>query len=276
MLFERVTRQNGRAVVNLDDEGARSVFSACDGLDVLTYALGDPNASLHTTAREFDRFGFRADVTLGDTAVRVESPLLGAFNVSNALCAAGIALCAEVPVSTIVETLASPPTISGRMAMVDEGQPFSMVVDYAHTPASLEKVLTLLRSLNPNGRLIVVSGSAGERDREKRPIQGAVCARLADTSIFTNEDPRYEDARSIVDQIADGAIAAGGIENETVYRIVDRADAIAFAVGLAREEDTILLAGKGHERSIIIGGEKMPWNEAEVARTAIRQSRAHA
>jgi UDP-N-acetylmuramoyl-L-alanyl-D-glutamate--2,6-diaminopimelate ligase len=275
MLFQRVNRRSGRAVVNLDDEGSRSVLSACEGLDVLTYALADPTASLHTTARQLDRFGFRADFKFQDVTAQVASPLLGAFNLSNALCAAGIARCAGVPVSTIVETLASPPTISGRMAMVDEGQPFSVVVDYAHTPASLEKVLTLLRSLNPDGRLIVVSGSAGERDREKRPIQGSVCARLADISIFTNEDPRYEDARSIIDHIADGALAAGGIENETVYRIVNRAEAIAFAVGLARAEDTILLAGKGHERSIIIGGEKMPWNEAEVARAAIRQSRAH-
>jgi UDP-N-acetylmuramoyl-L-alanyl-D-glutamate--2,6-diaminopimelate ligase len=96
---------------------------------------------------------------------------------------------------------------------------------------------------------------------------------LADISIFTNEDPRYEDARSIIDQIGDGAIVAGGIENETVYRIVDRAEAIAFAVSLARDEDTILLAGKGHERSIIIGGEKTPWNEADVARSVIRQLR---
>jgi UDP-N-acetylmuramoyl-L-alanyl-D-glutamate--2,6-diaminopimelate ligase len=157
--------------------------------------------------------------------------------------------------------------------MVNEGQPFSVVVDYAHTPASLEKVLTLLRSLNPLGRLIVVSGSAGERDREKRPIQGAVCARLADISIFTNEDPRYEDARTIIDQIGEGAIAAGGIEGETVFRIVERAEAVAFAIGLARDDDTVLLAGKGHERSIIIGGEKMPWNEAEVARNAIRNLR---
>jgi UDP-N-acetylmuramoyl-L-alanyl-D-glutamate--2,6-diaminopimelate ligase len=182
-------------------------------------------------------------------------------------------LQAGVSLDTALETLAEPPAISGRMAMIDEGQPFSVVIDYAHTPVSLEKVLTLLRALNPTGKLIVVSGSAGERDVEKRPLQGKVCARLADISIFTNEDPRFENPMEIINHIANGAIAAGGIESETVFRIEDRAEAIDLAVRLAGDEDTILLAGKGHERSIIIGGEKIVWNEAEAARSAIRRSR---
>lgn len=273
MLFERVERKNGRAVINLDDEGSQSMKSFCEGLNVITYSLGNRDASFRAAAEQLDRFGFRCDFDAFGGSWPVKSPLLGRFNISNALCAAGIAVHAGVPMSTIVEALENPPTISGRMAMIDEGQPFSVVVDYAHTPASLEKVLTLLRSLNKTGRLIVVSGSAGERDLEKRPIQGAVCARLADISIFTNEDPRYEDAWSIIDQIGDGAIAAGGIEDENFFRIVDRAEAIAFAVNLAQPEDTILLAGKGHERSIIIGGEKTPWNEEDVARAAIRRLR---
>lgn len=272
-LFDRVTRSGGAAIVNLDDPGAMSVLDRCAGLAMTTYSTADDRASIHASEIELDRFGFKGVFVASGKSSEVRSPLLGGFNVANSLCATGVALAAGVGLETVVETLATPPVISGRMASVDEGQPFSVVVDYAHTPASLEKVLTLLRSLNPNGRLIVVSGSAGERDREKRPIQGAVCARLADVSIFTNEDPRYEDARAIIDQIGDGAIAAGGIENETVHRIVDRAEAIAFAVGLAGAEDTILLAGKGHERSIIIGGEKTPWNEAEIARAAICQLR---
>lgn len=275
-LFDRVTRSGGAAIVNLDDPGSMSVLGHCSGLATTTYSVTDPRAGVYAERMELDRFGFRGAFTVSGDSCNVRSPLLGGFNVANSLCATGIALAAGVGLATVAETLANPPVISGRMASVDEGQSFSVVVDYAHTPASLEKVLTLLRSLNSNGRLIVVSGSAGERDREKRPIQGAVCARLADISIFTNEDPRFEDARSIVDQIGDGAIAEGGIEGETVFRIVDRAEAIAFAVSLARDEDTILLAGKGHERSIIIGSEKMPWNEAEVARAAIRQLRTHA
>ena len=177
---------------------------------------------------------------------------------------------AGIDQDVITRTLANPPVIAGRMARIEEGQPFNVVVDYAHTPASLEKVLTLLRSLDDRGRIIVVTGSAGERDREKRPLQGAVCARLADISIFTNEDPRFEDAGAIIGEIAAGARNAGGRPGETFYEVEDRAEAIALAVSLADAGDTILLAGKGHERSIILNGKKLPWDEAAVARRAIQ------
>jgi UDP-N-acetylmuramoyl-L-alanyl-D-glutamate--2,6-diaminopimelate ligase len=129
----------------------------------------------------------------------------------------------------------------------------------------------MLRSLDGTRRIIVVAGSAGERDRAKRPLQGDVCARLADISIFTNEDPRYEDARAIIDEIAEGARAAGGRDGETLFTIEDRTEAIEHAVALAETGDTVLLAGKGHERSIIINGQKTPWDEADVARSAIRK-----
>ncbi|CAN5483890.1 UDP-N-acetylmuramoyl-L-alanyl-D-glutamate--2,6-diaminopimelate ligase [soil metagenome] len=274
MLFERLDPEKGRAVVNLDDPGACSVIDYCGDLPITTYSAGEYRADLRATNSTLDRFGFQSTIAVFGTGQRVTCPLLGGFNISNSLCAIGVAMQAGVSLNTAIETLAEPPVIAGRMAMIDEGQLFSVVVDYAHTPASLEKVLTLLRSLNPTGRLIVVSGSAGERDIEKRPLQGQVCARLADISIFTNEDPRFEDPVAIIDQICEGAIGAGGIESETVYRVEDRAEAIELAVRLAGDEDTILLAGKGHERSIIIGGEKNPWNEAEAARSAIRRLRA--
>ncbi|MGH2547765.1 MAG: Mur ligase family protein, partial [Thermomicrobiales bacterium] len=275
MLFERLDMEKGRAVINLDDEGASAMIDHCGDLPITTYSAGEFRADLRATNTKLDRFGFQSTLAVFGTEHRVVCPLLGGFNISNSLCAIGVALQAGVSLDTALETLASPPVISGRMAMIDEGQPFSVVVDYAHTPASLEKVLTLLRSLNPTGRLIVVSGSAGERDIEKRPLQGRVCARLADISIFTNEDPRFEDPLAIINQIADGAMAVGGIEAETVYRVEDRAEAIELAMRLAGDGDTILLAGKGHERSIIIGDEKKPWNEAEAARSAIRRLRMH-
>jgi UDP-N-acetylmuramoyl-L-alanyl-D-glutamate--2,6-diaminopimelate ligase len=275
MLFERLDPEKGRAIVNLDDPGACSVIDYCGDLPITTYSAGEFRADLRATNSTLDRFGFRSTIAVFGSEHRVACPLLGGFNISNSLCAIGVALQAGVSLEIALETLAEPPVISGRMAMIDEGQSFSVVVDYAHTPASLEKVLTLLRSLNPDGRLIVVSGSAGERDIEKRPLQGQVCARLADISIFTNEDPRFEDPMAIINQIGDGAIAVGGVDSETVYRVEDRTEAIDLAVRLAGDEDTILLAGKGHERSIIIGGEKQPWNEAEAARSAIRRLRTH-
>jgi UDP-N-acetylmuramoyl-L-alanyl-D-glutamate--2,6-diaminopimelate ligase len=158
------------------------------------------------------------------------------------------------------------------MARVDVGQPFSVVVDYAHTPDSMEKVLGLLRGLHPLRRLIVVFGSAGERDLEKRPLQGATAARLADVSVITSEDPRNEDADAIIDQIAAGAEGAGAVPEQTVFRRTDRRDAIRLAINLAEAGDCLLLAGKGHEGSIIWGREKVPWDEAGVARELLAEA----
>ncbi|MBA3451182.1 MAG: UDP-N-acetylmuramoyl-L-alanyl-D-glutamate--2,6-diaminopimelate ligase, partial [Chloroflexia bacterium] len=162
--------------------------------------------------------------------------------------------------------LATAPSTPGRMARVDAGQPFAVVVDYAHTPDAMEKVLRLLRQLHPAGRLIVVFGSAGERDKEKRPLQGAIAARLADICVITSEDPRFEEADAIITQIAAGAMKNGAVVNDTLFCRTDRREAIQLAFSLARHGDCVLLAGKGHETSIIWGREKVAWNEAEVAR----------
>jgi UDP-N-acetylmuramoyl-L-alanyl-D-glutamate--2,6-diaminopimelate ligase len=233
-----------------------------------------PDGTLNVKDISLGISGFTATLRTPTEATPIQSPLLGGFNVANSLCAAGIALAAGAGIDVVAATLANPPVIHGRMASVDEGQPFAVVVDYAHTPASLEKVLTLLRSLNPGGRLIVVSGSAGERDREKRPLQGAACARLADVVIVTSEDPRYEDPGEIVEAIAAGARAQGAVDGQSLFCIVDRTEAVNFAIDLARPSDTVLLAGKGHERSIIMNGSKIPWDEAGVARQALRNRSA--
>jgi UDP-N-acetylmuramoyl-L-alanyl-D-glutamate--2,6-diaminopimelate ligase len=155
------------------------------------------------------------------------------------------------------------------MAAIEMGQPFDVVVDYAHTPDALEKVLRLLRRLHPSGRLIAVFGSAGERDIQKRPVQGRISAELADVTIITSEDPRFEDADAIIAQIAAGALGAGAVPGDTLHCRTDRREAVALAVRLARPGDCVLLAGKGHEGSIIWGREKVPWDEAAVAREAL-------
>jgi UDP-N-acetylmuramoyl-L-alanyl-D-glutamate--2,6-diaminopimelate ligase len=157
------------------------------------------------------------------------------------------------------------------MDRVDLGQPFEVVVDYAHTADALETVLEELRVTTP-GQLWVVFGSAGERDLEKRAAMGAVAARLADMSVITDEDPRHEDRNLILEQIATGAVAAGGRLGETVLIVPDREEAISFAVANAAPGDTVLCAGKGHEKTIETADGEIPWNEREIAIAAIRHA----
>lgn len=156
------------------------------------------------------------------------------------------------------------------MERIEQGQPFAVVVDYAHTADSLEKVLRALRPLTRN-RLLVVFGSAGDRDRVKRPVMGGVAAREADFAVITDEDPREEDAASILAEIAAGADAAGAREGEQYVCIVGRREAIVRALSMARAGDTVLLAGKGHEQSIVIGREKLPWDDRQVARDVLTE-----
>jgi UDP-N-acetylmuramoyl-L-alanyl-D-glutamate--2,6-diaminopimelate ligase len=146
-----------------------------------------------------------------------------------------------------------------------QGQPFNVVVDYAHTPESLGKILRLLKRLHAGHRVIIVSGSAGERDPFKRPLQGAVMADVADISIVTSEDPRNEDPDKIIREIGDGAREKGAVAGESLFEITDRREAIRKAFALAEPGDCVVLAGKGHETSIIWGFEHRPWNEAAVA-----------
>lgn len=267
-LFERAGASGGWAVINLDDPVSRSFADVATGANLLTYSRSGAPATLVASQLVCGASGstFQVESEWGRTEIRLPYP--GEFNVENALCAIGIAVAAGVPFDSLGEALEWAPPVPGRMAAVDENQPFSVIVDYAHTPESLEKILTLLRRLT-TGKIICVSGSAGERDVEKRPMQGEVSARLADLSVFTTEDPRFEDAASIIDDIAEGARRLGKTEGSDFVCIVDRQEAIDFAILRAQTGDIVLLAGKGHERSIIWGHEKRPWDEAAAARLAL-------
>jgi len=208
-----------------------------------------------------------ASTPLGPLAVRLK--LSGRWNAANALAAAAAGVAVGLTLDQIRDGLERFSGVSGRMERVDLGQPFAVIIDYAHTPQSLEKVLRELRPIT-KGKLIAVFGSAGDRDREKRPWMGEIAARLSDYAVFTNEDPREEDAMTILGEIAAGADEVGWKEGENYARIEDRRQGIAQAVRRARPGDTILLAGKGHERSILIGRGKEPWDERAVAEAAIR------
>ena len=198
-------------------------------------------------------------------------PLIGGFNAENALAAFAFAVSWGIDPQVARKALAVAQGVAGRMQRIDLGQPFAVVVDYAHTPDALEQVLHILRPLTP-GRLIALIGSAGERDVLKRPQLGRIAAELADAVVVTDEDPRGENPDELNRQIADGARAAGARDGATVWVINDRTAAIAHAIGLAGPGDTILLAGKGHEHTMVMGSGSVWWDEAEVARRELRRA----
>jgi len=212
-----------------------------------------------TAARvTLDAAGARFDLVTPMGRAEVRLPLLGRFNVANAL---GVAACAwglGVPVETIVERLTRAPQVPGRMERIAE-RPCTVLRDYAHTPDALERALETLRPLTKE-RLIVVFGAGGDRDRGKRAPMGTVAVRLADSAIVTSDNPRTEDPEKILDDVEVGMRA------KPHTREVDRRRAIARALELARPGDTILLAGKGHETYQVIGTEKQPFDERAIVR----------
>jgi UDP-N-acetylmuramoyl-L-alanyl-D-glutamate--2,6-diaminopimelate ligase len=254
------------AVLNTDDQsyaklGARPIARR------ITYgATQGSDLRLRTLEASPDGLRLAAETPLGP--LNVSLPLAGRWNAHNALAAAGAAIALGLPLDAIALGLERFHGVAGRMERVEGGQPFLVIIDYAHTPQSLEKVLLELRPIT-RGRLLAVFGSAGDRDREKRPWMGEIAARLSDYAIFTNEDPREEDAGAILKEIANGARGMGWRAGVNYECIEDRASAIGRAVSLAREGDTILLAGKGHEQSILIGRGKIPWDEHGAALSAL-------
>jgi len=272
VLFERVAANRGVAIVNADDPGAMDVAPYAAGASrLIRYSCEGREADVRAERIESDTWGSRFDLVLDGLLTPASIPMIGGFNVANAVCAAAVGLAAGLSPKAITDGLAHAPEVPGRMARVDVGQPFDVVVDYAHTPESLSKVLALLRRLHPTGRLIAVFGSAGERDVEKRALQGRVAAERADYSVFTTEDPRFEDPEAIIAQIAAGATAIGRKEGEDFARVVDRRAALRHAFSVAQPGDCVLLAGKGHEGSIIWGRRKEPWNESEAARELLAE-----
>jgi len=195
--------------------------------------------------------------------------LPGSFNVYNALAAAVVGETLGLTDEQIVKGIGELKNVEGRMTTIDEGQDFSVIVDYAHTPGSFEKIFNEIRPVT-KGRLIVVFGSAGRRDESKRPLQGNAAGRLCDVVVVTEEDDRDQDGEQIMNQIAEGAERAGKVRNKDLFLIHDRARAIEKAIGLAKAGDTVLLLGKGHETSILTNFGKKDWDEMGVARKALQ------
>ena len=257
------------AVLNADDPHWRYLADRAEGARVMTYGI-DAHADVQGTVLGADATGSKLRITVeGGGSVELSLPLVGRFNVQNALAAAAAGIAAGATLQHARDALSRARAVRGRMERVECGQPFSVIVDYAHTPESLDKVLSLLRPLT-KGKLIAVFGSAGERDRAKRPALAEAAAKHADLFVITQEDPRLEEPAQILAEIEAGAIGAGKRRGSDYLVIDDRREAVGEAIRRAAPQDTVLLAGKGHEGSIIVGEEKRPYDEATAAREALK------
>jgi UDP-N-acetylmuramoyl-L-alanyl-D-glutamate--2,6-diaminopimelate ligase len=250
------------AVVNADDpwggrllEQLQSPAVGGSRRPVVPFSLDDLEDL--TISPDGSRFRWRgADVRLH---------LGGRFNVRNALAAATAAAALGIDLPAIVAGLEHVAAVRGRFEPVRAGQPFTVLVDYAHTPDGLEQALTSARELvGSNGRLIVVFGAGGDRDRAKRPLMGSVASRLADLAVLTSDNPRSEDPDAIIKEVASGSNAEGQLEVE-----VDRKTAIGQALAAAKPQDVVVIAGKGHELVQEIGGQAVAFDDAAVAHEAL-------
>jgi UDP-N-acetylmuramoyl-L-alanyl-D-glutamate--2,6-diaminopimelate ligase len=270
----------GAAVVNVDDGyGARLARELREGGEppLLTFSPGGAQgADFRALDVRFDLSGsrFRCLAAAGEAEVRM--PLPGHFNVENALAAIGACHVLGVPIEAAALALAGAGRVPGRFEPVQEGQPFAVLVDYAHTPDSLENALDAARRLT-EGRLIAVFGCGGDRDREKRPLMGEIAARLSDACVVTSDNPRSEEPKAIIAEILAGVTESGdGQATGGEVRVEpDRRAAIALALGTAKPGDTVVIAGKGHEQGQeFAGGRKIPFDDREVAKEELRRLRS--
>lgn len=259
------------SVVNADDPGA-DYFTEIPADRVLTYSTrGDAVIRAENIQYRTDGTYFEC-VLSNREKVAFHSKLVGAFNVQNILAAAAAASSiGGVDDDRIVQGVAAVETISGRMERIDEGQDFTAIVDFAHTPDALEHVLKTARAMLPEGRrVIVVFGSAGLRDVEKRRLMAETAAQLADFTVLTAEDPRTESLDDILAMMAEGCRSQGGVEGETFIRVPDRGQAIYEACQRAAAGDMVMACGKGHEQSMCFGTIEYPWDDRVAMRAALK------
>jgi UDP-N-acetylmuramoyl-L-alanyl-D-glutamate--2,6-diaminopimelate ligase len=258
-----VTERAERGAINVDDAFGRRL-RAMTNVPVVGFGLAQ-DAEVRALHVDPTASGNGIDVSTPLGPLSVKTSLAGDFNVSNCLAAASCALQAGIGLDAISTGLAGASSVPGRFETVDRGQPFSVVVDYAHTPEALDNVLREARRMaaRGGGRVLCVFGCGGERDRKKRPLMGAVVAQLADVVVVTSDNPRSEDPDAIIASILEGVVAHRWAGADEVTS--DRRDAIARAIARARRGDVVLIAGKGHETGQEIAGEVIPFDDRIVA-----------
>ncbi len=254
------------AVLNADDAFSFEYLRAIPIARHMVYSARTEAGEVRARSVTHAPDGLRVTVSTPRGEMTIRSRLIGDFNVSNILAAVSAALALDVPDKAIQAGIAAMPGVPGRMERISLGQPFTAIVDFAHTPNALEQALRTLRPLTA-GRLIVVFGCAGERDKFKRPMMGRAAGQYADVIVLTAEDPRRESPDAIIDQIA------AGIDNPSaqVLRVPDRGEAIRAACALAKAGDIVVSCGKGHEQSMCFGTTETPWDDREAMRRAIRE-----
>ncbi len=257
-------------VLNFDDKKSYGYLHEVTRTAQVCYGLAS-EADVRAEQIAYSPAGIAFRAVAEDFRVDVRSSLVGAYNVSNCLAALtaavrGLGIAPDVAARGI----ASLPGIPGRMERIDMGQNFTAIVDFAHTPNALKSALEAARTMT-NRRVIVVFGSAGLRDKEKRRMMAEVAAELADISVLTAEDPRTESLNGILAEMAAGAASRGGVEGRSFFRIRDRGEAIRFAVGVAREGDIVLACGKGHEQSMCFIQTEYLWDDRTAMRAALAE-----
>jgi UDP-N-acetylmuramoyl-L-alanyl-D-glutamate--2,6-diaminopimelate ligase len=257
------------AVLNRDDDSFRYLSRLPADRQIVYGVRGEADVTAHDVRFAPDATYFT--LHLPGEKVQVETPLVGAFNVSNVLAAASAAVALDVEPDAIRRGVANLRSIPGRMERIEEGQDFLAIVDFAHTPNALRRALQAARAMvGADARVIVVFGSAGLRDREKRALMGHVAGELADLVIVTAEDPRTESLDEIMAQSAAAAAAEGKREGVDLFRVPDRGEAISLACREAQAGDVVIACGKGHEQSMCFGTTEYPWDDREAMRRALR------
>lgn len=267
-----ITKNLENLIVNYDDEDCRSFLEA-SGVKKYVFSLKGyreiKDARL-IKAEEmiFDGKGSKFVISTWDGKQKIDSPFMGEINVYNSLAAASVCLAEGVDLSVIKEALELTENIPGRLEKVDEGQKFQVIIDYAHSPDSLENVYKTIKP-NVKNKMIAVLGGTGDRDKTYRARCGALADRYADIVVVTNEDPYSEDPEDIINQVISGI--RNKIMNRNLFRISDRREAIKKAFELAGDGDTAIITGKGAEQFIVAGDKKIPWDDRVVAREEIRE-----
>lgn len=251
-------------IINADDPNAG--YFAGDIKNVVLY--GVKKGDIRAKNVKLQASGVEYDVAVGEDKYHIKTQIPGSFNVDNSLATLSVGRVLGLTPEQVEQGIAALEGVAGRMTRIDEGQDFDVIVDYAHSPDSFEKLFKDLRPV-VKGNLIILHGSLGEGDTGKRPIQGELSGRYGDLLILCEEDDRKEDGQKILDDIAVGAKKAGKVLDTDLFMVHDRTKAIAFAFSKAKKGDTVLLLGKGHEQTIEHADGEHPWDEIATARKAL-------